>query len=261
VTPTERGWRFLDDLFRSCGWPAEDQKSHAQFFSEFELPRRHEDEVSGWPDFAVRSPTRLAIIELKTEAGSHRRGQLAHYADLSAHHYPDHSRQLGYITPPLRSSAQHDPVPVAHLTWEKVAPVVRATWMDSNDDTEAYAASVLVDLLDRLGERWTALPASTTAPQPTPSEAVAQASEQLLAVAHLVADDGRQRAANVDWPDADVMDDTRLHLRDDLRGRGIPVQPWIWRAATSGGRALTESGQRYGYELRLSRIRAQAGRS
>ena len=57
------------------------------FVNEFELPRRHEGEASGWPDFAGVWPNALALIELKTEPSSHRGGQLAHYEDLSMHHH------------------------------------------------------------------------------------------------------------------------------------------------------------------------------
>jgi len=53
--------------------------SGAPFVKEFELPRLTDADPSGWPDFACYTAHALLIIELKTEPGSHRPGQLAHY--------------------------------------------------------------------------------------------------------------------------------------------------------------------------------------
>ena len=42
---------------------------------------------------------RLWIIELKTERGSHRSGQVESYFELGRHHYPDFRVDLTYLTP------------------------------------------------------------------------------------------------------------------------------------------------------------------
>ena len=39
---------------------------------ELELPKRHDAEKGSAPDMALRDSKRLWLIELKTEAGSHR---------------------------------------------------------------------------------------------------------------------------------------------------------------------------------------------
>jgi hypothetical protein len=83
-TVSEDGLRFLRSLWALSGfgaWPDEPPV----FVDEYELPRRHDGEVGGAPDYAVLWPDRLWMIELKTEAASHRRGQLRQYFEL-AHH-------------------------------------------------------------------------------------------------------------------------------------------------------------------------------
>ena len=42
------------------------------FIDEYLLPKLEEGAANGWPDWAVLSDDRVWIIELKTEAGSHR---------------------------------------------------------------------------------------------------------------------------------------------------------------------------------------------
>ena len=79
--PTVRGAEFLRRLHVLVF--GEDPGSPCDVFvDEFELPRRHDAERSGWPDWAVLWPDRVWMVELKTEAGSHRPDQLPHYLDL-----------------------------------------------------------------------------------------------------------------------------------------------------------------------------------
>lgn len=83
---SEDGLRFLRslwDLSELGPWPDADPV----FVDEFELPGRHDDETGGAPDYAVVWPDRLWMIELKTEARSHRRGQLRLYFELAHHHH------------------------------------------------------------------------------------------------------------------------------------------------------------------------------
>lgn len=73
-TPSADGLAFLRELYaRSFGaWPGDE----AVFVDEFELPARFENEPGGAPDYAVLRENRLWLIELKTEAASHRKGQI-----------------------------------------------------------------------------------------------------------------------------------------------------------------------------------------
>ncbi len=67
-TPSERGRQYLIGL---AGRHFSGMSLiEPQFVDEFELPRRHDDERSGWPDQAVIDQNTLLMIELTTEKGS-----------------------------------------------------------------------------------------------------------------------------------------------------------------------------------------------
>jgi len=55
---------------------------------------------NGWPDWAVLWPGRVWVIELKTEAASHREGQLPYCLLLAAAAHPGAHVDLTYITGP-----------------------------------------------------------------------------------------------------------------------------------------------------------------
>jgi hypothetical protein len=260
ATPSPRGHQFLH-LFagQEASGNGPSPTDDVRFYNEFELPRRHDTEAAGWPDFAVLTPDRLTLIELKAEPNSHRAGQLAHYADLAAHHYPSHQRHLVYLTPPLRPTARLDPIPHLHIGWDTITEALRALWGPAAPADETATAAYLIDLLNQLHRPWN--PASAVQPgrpdtightdvEVTVSTAGTAA---LMALAHQVAEDGTQRAADVDWTDPEQMELARLVVREQSARTGLRVQPWIWRAATSGGHPLTDSGRRLGYELRISR--------
>ena len=99
--PSPDGVRFLRSLdelsFGRGTWDG----PPPLFVDEFDLRRRNEDEQGGAPDYAVLWDERLWMIELKTESSSHRRGQLAGYYTLAAHHHPRLAVDLTYLTPPL----------------------------------------------------------------------------------------------------------------------------------------------------------------
>lgn len=75
--------------------------------------------------------------------------------------------------------------------------------------------------------------------------------------ARLTAADGEQRVVEVPAEDLQALHDLRLELEAALAP--VPelrnVRPWLWNAATSGGRALSPSGSEHGFEIRLSRYR------
>lgn len=65
--PTERGGALLTAIARPATTDWEPPGGGLPtFVNEFELRRRHEDEVSGWPDFAAIWPSAVFVIELKT---------------------------------------------------------------------------------------------------------------------------------------------------------------------------------------------------
>jgi hypothetical protein len=121
--PSERGAGFLRRLHASR---FSDTPSQAPvFIDEFELPARHDGERAGWPDHAVDWPERLFLIELKTERGSHRRYQVPHYLELAAHHHPERTIELLYLTPTMDvapPTTHPASTTYAHTSWADVAP-------------------------------------------------------------------------------------------------------------------------------------------
>ena len=54
---------------------------------------------------ACSAADRLWIIELKTERGSDRSGQVESYFELGRHHYPDLRVDVTYLTPGMSAVA------------------------------------------------------------------------------------------------------------------------------------------------------------
>jgi hypothetical protein len=119
------------------------------FVDELDLPRRSDDERGGAPDQAVLWPHRLWLIELKTEAASHRRDQLPSYYRLAAHHYPGIPVDITYLTPPLATPAPavEPPNRYAHVTWTQVADLIADTWQVSTDAGELAARDMLLETI------------------------------------------------------------------------------------------------------------------
>jgi hypothetical protein len=274
-SPSERGASFLCDLHRMhhADTPAESPI----FVDEFELPARHDAERAGWPDHGVEWRDRLFLIELKTERRSHRPGQLEHYLELAAHHHPDRAVDLLYLTPTMEAAPPQqvpDGASYAHSSWRAVMPLIEDTWNRSPIAWERTVAERLGWWSEQLEqgaplpvrEIQPSLPSRTdadasTASQGLPSDAEAAADDPLLLAARVQVD-GKQRGIEAAIHDPTDLEELRLELRDQLRtgpeieGTAVThVRPWIWRAATSGGQALTEIGRETGYELRLSRYR------
>jgi hypothetical protein len=221
---------------------------------------------------------RLFLIELKTERRSHRPGQLAHYLDLATHHHPDRAVDLLYLTPTMDAVAP-EPLPLgatyAHAAWPAVGDLIASTWASSGVTWERTVAGRLTWWIEQL-ELGAPLPGRDTQPS-LPSEPAVPSSAEVsteppaavseldaaLQLAVLVQRDGQQRAVDADVEDPEELDELRLEVRDHctsglkVDGEELThVRPWIWSAATSGGRPLTTGGERTGYELRLSRYRA-----
>jgi hypothetical protein len=268
--PSSAGALFLRDLHASAFGEASVPEEVPAFVDEFELRELVEGEPSGWPDYGVVWPDRLLLIELKTERASHRAAQLPYYLRLAAHWHGDVEVDLLYLTPamPLIVPAVVSPRQrFAHLTWAEVAPLVESTWLHSDVPAEREIASYLVDLINEIETAPTApsTPAAAPPVEPGPPAASlppapADDVDRAMRLAAQTEADGVQRALENDIGDPADLDALRIELRDRLMSGptvdGVEIRhvlPWLWRAATSGGRALTESGAATGYELRVSR--------
>jgi hypothetical protein len=250
--PSTLGQAFLADL-DGLSFGEHERMTPATFVDELELPARHQDESGGWPDYGVVWEDRLWIIELKTEAASHRPGQLEHYLDLAAHHYPSHHIDVTYLTPPMRHEVTAAPADthVTHLTWPDVLPLIAKHWAGGTAWQQS-AARTLDDVLSRTGTSWTQAKPDHSAL----NEAIAIGAD----IARLTADDGQQRAVDVHASGIEPLHMWRRRLDEVITSSppGDPlrqVRPWVWSVQTSGGVPLTPSGDASGYELRLSRYR------
>lgn len=282
---SEQGSRFvrlLDDLAHNQGARGLTWTEPDSFVDEYLLPKLEGDAQNGWPDWAVVWPDRVWIIELKTEAASHRDDQLPYYLRLAAAAHPSSRVDLTYITGPLVKESPDLLVGqrYSHLTWDQVLPLVVAVWgADDRAEVAAYV-SMVTTLIENLTflrpaeQRAVVLGQATDSASSTgthrtarspggvaqdPGRAtVAQSTEgdDLLSLAQRTAADGRQRGVG-------ALDPTHLeHLRTTALARigSLPpddrtrfVLPWVWSAPRTDGGAITSQGEEFGYELRFSR--------
>lgn len=258
--PTVRGAEFLRRLHVLVFGEDPSSPCHV-FVDEFELPRRHEAERSGWPDWAVLWPDRVWMIELKTEARSHRPEQLPHYLDLGMHHYPHAAIDLTYLTGPLDQPAPQLRARqrYRHIAWTDVLPLVEEVWADDTQAVRAYVAAAH-ELIASLGTPWTEWRTgwmSEIAKAVDVSQS-AVARDDLWELIVATAEDGNQRASDAHTESGESLEDLRDRARELIiatpEDSGTRhVLPWIWSSQTSGGRPLTSAGEQLGAELRLSR--------
>ncbi len=258
--PTVRGAEFLRRLHVLVF--GEDPDSPCDVFvDEFELPRRHETERAGWPDWAVLWPDRLWMIELKTEAGSHRPGQLPHYLDLGAHHYPDSAIDLTYLTGPLDQPAPELRAGqrYRHIVWTEVLPLIEEVWAHDTHAVEAYVEAAR-ELIASLGTPWTEWRSgwmSEIARAVEVSQLTGTRGD-LWELIVATAEDGKQRASAALTESGESLEDFRDRARELISAAPQSsatkhVLPWIWSSQTSGGQPMTSAGEQLGAELRLSR--------
>ncbi len=270
--PTPQGTRFLQAVDERCfgkySWHTE-----PSFVDEFELPKRHDGEAGCAPDYAVLWPDRVWLVELKTEASSHRHDQLSTYLELAHYHYPTCAIDLTYLTPPRRIAvdAPREWARIALITWDDIAPLLRDVWGATSDPAEARVLNGLLDALSHLDQRpadWraTLLPALRVREAPattpadggrTPAPGSTDPFATAMGLAQLTGEDGAQRAVEYQASNLDELLQLRVAVRETFCSSppGSPlrhVQPWLWRPA-SGGNPLTNAGMHSGYELRLSR--------
>lgn len=242
-TPSARGLQFLRDLdalsFGSAGF-----EDDVVFVDELELPSRDGIEPGCAPDYAVVSPSRLWVIELKTEAASHRADQVPSYFAYARRHYPPHQIDLTYVSPPYRGApvSAPDGSRGCHLTWDDVLPLVERRWGNTGGDL-ARLVEALVQALEGSEKTWTDWRTGRTEDPLSTGAELARRTEG----------DGRQRAVDHPFSSLEEMEEVKILLREDLADAGSNVRPWTWRADSSGGEALTATGAEHGYELRVSR--------
>lgn len=226
------------------------------FVDELDLPKRTDWEQGGAPDQSLRDQARLWMIELKTEAGSHRAAQLPLYFELARHHYPRHRIDITYLTGPLSKTAP--PIPegcrFGHVTWSEVMPLVREVWSD-HSQAHHDLVRALGDVLDGLNVKWSAWRAQRLEAgqylEQLPSDPIGDAVE----LARLTAVDHQQRALDFAPATLEELQALRLEVLRRVKATGdsalLHVGPWLWRSA-SQGEPLTDAGRETGYELRLS---------
>jgi hypothetical protein len=287
--PDEQGRRFLhflDDLAYGDAPARAGAAEAGAFVDEYLLPKLDDSAQNGWPDWAVLWPDRAWIIELKTEAGSHREDQLPYYLLLAAAAHPGCRVDLTYITGPLSKSPPEisEGQRYCHLTWPQVMPLIETVWgTDRRPEVIAYVdtARTVIDnmaILRPSEQREAVLRQSPSSKErgstiqtqrtegtvempisaPLEQPLGAPGAEDLLGLARATAVDGRQRGVGATTP-------VELeHLREAARDliTALPAEdrtrfvlPWLWRAGRTDGRGLTPEGKEFGYELRFSRYK------
>lgn len=141
--PSTDGERFLVRLYDRAFAASLDLP--IEFIDEFNLPAMHADERGAAPDYAVLTPTRVWLIELKTEVGSHRKDQLPMYGRLAAHHHPGRQIKLLYLTPEMQREVSPgvEATRFAHLYWPEISDVLRGVWSTSVHEEERILHAAL----------------------------------------------------------------------------------------------------------------------
>jgi hypothetical protein len=275
VSPT--GWELLRRLD-----PWELATSPPEFYWEFRLPPRHGQERSGWPDLAAVWPDRLLLIELKTEPGSVREGQVDWYFQLALTGWPGLRVDLLYVTRDRVPDAPRglpDRAHYATTTWDSVRDRISQAYGRHRSGLAGYPDGKSVGwflewLRAELGQSKPVSSPATSGPSPSTSTVGLTKAGQpaldvqpradlaaTLAVAGLVEADRKQRALDLEVASRGDAEPLRDTIVDELGRRAaadepcaVHVRPWVWTSA-SGGRALTPGGERHGVEVRLSYYR------
>jgi len=243
--PSEKGSSFLRRLYELTY--KESLAGSLDFVDEFELPAIEKDAIGGAPDYAILTQDKLWIIELKTEAASHRKEQMPYYEKLARHHYPDLNLGLLYLTSDMsrQDESAYGASDFVHLYWSEMLHLISDTWANSEHDEERLLVTALMRELNNLDR-----PSKTFS-------AEASVIRDVIRLAVEVQDDGKQKAVEVTAGGLEDLIELRLRIGRALaRDPTTPnVRPWIWYEATSGGKALTQLGRDVGCELRISKYK------
>jgi len=130
---------FGEDLVRLIDEQAfgTSRPDRPELYWEFKLNKRPEDAQNGWPDNAFVWSDRLLMIEIKTEPGSVRDGQVSWYLQLGDVNHPGRQVDLLFLTRDPVAAPQDIPAGAryANLTWADLVETVRplADLMDDAD--------------------------------------------------------------------------------------------------------------------------------
>lgn len=250
------GLRFLTALDAlSFGEPGD--LTDAVLVDEFDLPARPKDARGCAPDYAVLTPRRVWLVELKTERGSHRSDQVTSYLGLARHHHPKLDVDLTYVTGPGLKADLEPPASAryAHVTWADVIPLIESTWTQPTEEQRLLIDQLLAVLGD-LDTPWRQWRADQLSVPPDPDYDERDPEQEALELARLTAADRGPRALEFEATDLDQLKELRADvaamIRDDGGSALQHVRPWLWSAATTDGAPLTEAGATVGFELRFS---------
>jgi hypothetical protein len=270
AAPSPRGRKFLNRL-DNAAFGRSDWTSEVRFVCEFKLPKALDAAENRWPDFGVYDGRRLMLIELKTEYGSVRRGQLQEQVNLARHHHPERRVDLLYIAP---DEAVDERVTCtdgkfATLRWAQVASDVLNVWgAESPTLAEHGYAHLFAEYLQQLepfqtqripspirGRRTRAAPTDTAT---IPKTDRADDTHRVVLAAMRCESSKRQQVADVLWPSEAVAESflvqARTLIQEHNRLAPSPIlhaSPWVWTPRQRGS-ALTDSGRATGVELRFS---------
>lgn len=245
------------------------------FYWEFNLGKLPEDKENGWPDLVALTDERILVMELKTESGNHRDGQVDWYMRLAAARFSDRPIELVYLTvDPISADPAEIPKGAAYrnLLWTEVADMIDAVW-SKGDDEESWNARLFADYLREISAPTkvaskTPSPASEKAPAAPKTRKAYSFSEDMMeevmaiyrSVAKQVVDDGRQQALELTLDSAEEAKELQRAITaqalldpEDSPVHGVTL--WVWRQASMGS-ALTDEGGEQGVELRVSKKKA-----
>lgn len=241
--PSASGDSFLRELHKQAY--ASELVGALEFVDELELLSGNDEDANGAPDYAVFTQSGIWIIELKTEAGSHRRDQLPLYVRLARHAYPELEISITYLTGPMArmESLYSENVPFRHFQWAEIAELISIHWGRSPFKEEQLLSAAVLREIQGLGSSASAF-----------RKDAAVVREAIGAAAHVQLT-GEQAGVESAPGGLQELHDLRLRILDALarNEESKNVRPWIWCATTSGGSALTGLGSEVGYEIRLSR--------
>ena len=241
--PSGCGDKFLRELHKQAFGTKLVEK--LEFVDELELLSNNDEDANGAPDYAVFTKSGVWIIELKTEAGSHRSDQLPLYVRLARQSYPDLEISITYLTGPMArmESLYLEDVPFRHLHWTEITELISIHWSRSPYKEEQLLAAAILREIQGL-----------ESPAKKFQKNASVIRETIVAAAHVQLT-GEQAGVEAELSGLQGLHDLRLRIRDALarNEEGKNVRPWIWCASTSGGSALTDLGAEVGYEIRLSR--------